>query len=81
MKHKTDYIVLFHQADEDWETVAIFPSATKDSIRPHITKMYLDWGYEDKLTEIDEIVDSLYGDNYYDGDFDKFKIVSVPFYE
>lgn len=84
MKHRTDYVVLSHQADEDWESVAIFPSATKENIRFHIVRLYLNWGYEeneDNLKEIDEIVEALYGDNQYIGDFDNFKIETVPFYE
>lgn len=84
MRHTETFTVLFHQADEDWETIAIIPFPTKTNLRDRITSMFIDWEYdetEDTIKQIDYIVDSLYNDGYYEDDVDRFKIETVPFYE
>ena len=83
MKHIDNYIVLFHQDDEDWDAISIFQSADKQSIKEQIVRMFVEWEYdesEDTINLIDNIVDDLYGDNYYEDDVFKFKIESVPFF-
>lgn len=83
MKHIDNYVVLFHQDDEDWDTISIFQSADKKSLKEQIVRLFIEWEYdesEETLSLIDNIVDALYGDNYYEDDEFKFKIESVPFF-
>jgi hypothetical protein len=84
MKHIDDYIVIFHQKDEEWECIAIIESATKNAIREQIVRLYNLWGYddnEDAIKEINDVVDGLYTEGYCETDVDKFKIENVPFYQ
>ena len=84
MKHIDNYIVLFHQDDEEWESVAIFESASHSNIREQIVRLFIDWCYDEDDENnalIDRITVDLFGDNYYEDDVFKFKIESVPFYK
>lgn len=84
MKHIGDYIVICHQKDEEWETIAIIKELTKNAIREQIVRLYDLWGYddnEDVIKEINYIVDGLFNEEYFETDADKFKIESTPFYE
>lgn len=83
MKHIEDYAVFFHQKDEEWEAIAIIKN-TINGIRAQITRLYDLWGYdnnEDVVKEINDIVNGLSEEGYFETEVDKFKIEIVPFYE
>lgn len=83
MKHIEDYAVFFHQKDEEWESIAIIKN-TINGIREQITRLYDLWGYddnEDVIKEINDIVNGLSEEGYFETEVDKFKIEIVPFYE
>lgn len=84
MKHTNDYVVLFHQDEEEWETISIFEVADIESIRWQIERLMINWEYDmDEIFSelIDIIVESLYEYNYYEDDVFKFRIEYVPFYK
>ena len=82
MVHKTDYIVLFHQDDNDWETISIFERNDRESLKEQVTMQMVEWDYNinEFNTLIDNIVEDLYNDNYYEDECFKFKTELVPFY-
>jgi hypothetical protein len=83
MKHTTDYIVLFYQDDNDWETISIFERNDRESLKEQVTIQMNEWDYNinELNTLIDNIVEDLYNDNYYEDDMFKFKTELVAFYK
>jgi hypothetical protein len=85
MKHIDNYSVILHKKENgEYETIAILTSATKENIRYVIVNCFIEWCYdedENSLKTLDNIVESLYGDNYYEDEFDVFKMEETPFFE
>ena len=85
MKHIDNYsVLLFEGNDETFEMIAILESAYKENIREIIVRLFESWCYdedEDTMNMVDDIVESLFEDNYFNNGEFHFKLESVPFYK
>ena len=84
MKHKDNYYILFHRKDEDFEPIAITNNLNKDFVHTIIAHLFDDWCYEESeenMEYLNEIVDSILNNHYYEDDCDTFQIKNAPYYE
>lgn len=85
MKHIDNYsVLLFEGNDETLEMVAILESAYKENIREIIVRLFESWCCDEDegtMNMVDDIVESLFGDNYSNNGEFHFKLVSAPFYK